>query len=77
MRELRRWARAERPDVALSYNSYAQILAARSLGIPAVTGMDYEHQPLNHVAFRAAQRILLPEAVPASVVRRQGRGPAR
>ena len=72
IREMIRWARVERPDVALSYNSYAQILAARALGIPAVTGMDYEHQPANHVAFRGARRILLPEAVPADVVRKQG-----
>lgn len=71
-RGLIRWARAERPDVALSHNSYAHLLAARALGIPSVTAMDYEHQPANHVAFRAADRILLPEAVPASVVRRQG-----
>ena len=72
LREMRHWARAEGPDVAVSYNSYAQIVAARSLGIPAVTGMDYEHQPLNHIAFRGARRILLPAAVPAAVVARQG-----
>ena len=76
LRDLRGWARANRPDVALSYNSYAQILAARSLGIPAVTGMDYEHQPANHVAFRGAARILLPDAVPAGV-RRQGATPGK
>ncbi len=69
---LRRWARQRRPDVALSHNSYAQILAARSLRIPAVTAMDYEHQPANHLAFRSAARILLPEAVPAATVARQG-----
>ena len=45
IRALRSWARDERPDVALSHNSYAQIVAARSLGIPAVTAMDFEHQP--------------------------------
>ena len=69
---LRRWARGFRPDVALSHNSYAQILAARSLGVATVTAMDYEHQPANHVAFRSAGRILLPEAVPLEAVRRQG-----
>lgn len=67
-----RWAWRERPQVALSHNSYAQLLAARSLWIPSVTAMDYEHQPANNVAFRAADRILLPEAVPAEIVRRQG-----
>lgn len=68
----RRWARAAKPDVALSHNSYAQILAARLAGVPVVTAMDYEHQPVNHFAFRAAQTILLPEAIPPAVVRRQG-----
>src|SRR5687767_816877 len=44
---LRTWARGARPDVALSHNSYAQLVAARTLGIPGVTAMDYEHQPAN------------------------------
>jgi predicted glycosyltransferase len=45
--------------------------------MPAVTAMDYEHQPANKVAFRAANRILLPEAVPADVVAAQGAKPAK
>jgi len=69
---LRRWARSNRPDVALSHNSYAQIVAARAARIPAVTAMDYEHQPANHLAFRLAGTILLPEAYPAPVARHQG-----
>jgi uncharacterized protein len=72
VKRLRSWARRERPDVALSHNSYAQIVAARTLGIPAVTAMDFEHQPANHLAFRLAKRILLPEAFPAEAARRQG-----
>lgn len=74
---LARWAWRERPQVALSHNSYAQILAARSLWIPAVTAMDYEHQPANRAAFHGASRILLPEAVPADVVAAQGARPAK
>lgn len=74
---LRAWARERGADVALSHNSYAQVLAARSLGIPAVTAMDYEHQPANHIAFRGARSILLPEAVPIDAVRRQGASPAK
>jgi uncharacterized protein len=69
---LRRWARRASPDVAVSHNSYAQIVAARAAGIPAVTAMDFEHQPANTVAFRLASRILVPEAVPVDLVRRQG-----
>ena len=69
---LARWARAERPDVALSHNSYAQIVAARIAGVSAVTAMDFEHQPANHVAFRLARRILLPQALDPEAVARQG-----
>jgi uncharacterized protein len=70
--ELRAWGRERRPDVALSHNSYAQIAAARALRIRAVTAMDYEHQPSNHLAFRLASTILLPEALPLEAVARQG-----
>jgi predicted glycosyltransferase len=69
---LRRWAQAFRPDVALSHNSYAQIVAARVLRVPVVTAMDYEGQPANHLAFRLADVILLPEALRRSAVRKQG-----
>ncbi|MGZ6616610.1 MAG: DUF354 domain-containing protein [Solirubrobacteraceae bacterium] len=70
--DLRRWAASVRPDVALSHNSYAQIVAARSLRIPAVTAMDFEHQPANHIAFRLAKTVLVPEVVPVDAIRRQG-----
>jgi uncharacterized protein len=77
MADLRRWAGGERIDVALSHNSYAQVAAARSLGIPAVTAMDFEHQPANHLAFRLASSVLLPEALPPQAVRRQGASPRK
>jgi hypothetical protein len=69
---LRSFAQRTRPDLALSHNSYAQLAAARSLDIPSVTAMDFEHQPSNHLAFRLADVILLPEAIAADDVRRQG-----
>jgi len=72
VRALRAWARAHAPDLALSHNSYAQIAAARSTGIPAVTAMDFEHQPANHVAFRLADQVLLPDAYPRGTARSQG-----
>jgi predicted glycosyltransferase len=71
-RDLRRWAQRCRPDVALSHNSYAQVAAARSLGIPSVTMMDFEGQPANHVAFRLANVVLLPDVLPLESVRWQG-----
>ena len=72
---LRQWARMARPDVALSHNSYAQLLAAKTLRIPAVTAMDFEHQPANHLAFRLARTVLLPAALESVGVHRQGATP--
>ncbi len=66
------WAREFKPDVALSHNSYAQIAAARLLRIPIVTAMDFEHQPANHLAFRLADRILVPDALPVDKLASQG-----
>src|SRR5215211_8612558 len=69
---LARWARNRDFDVAISHNSYSQILAARALGIKSVTLMDYEHQPANHLAFRFASRIIVPTSFPAKRLRRYG-----
>lgn len=74
---LRKVGRRERPDLAASHNSYAQALAARSLGIPTVTLMDYEHTPANHVNFRLAHRVLLPSAIEPAEVRRYGAIPSK
>lgn len=71
------WARSARPDVALSHGSYAQIVAARMIGMPAVTAMDYEHQPANHLSFRLASRLLLPAALEEGAVRRYGATPRK
>jgi predicted glycosyltransferase len=72
VRELHSWARSVRADVALSHNSYGQILAASLLRMPIVTAMDFEHQPANHLAFRLADVILLPQALEGCPLRRQG-----
>ena len=77
VRALASWARRERPDVALSHNSYAQIVAARLLRIRVVTAMDYEHQPANHLAFRLADTVLLPAALESSRLRALGATRAR
>jgi predicted glycosyltransferase len=65
-------ARRERIDLALSFNSYAQAIAALLTGIPLATCMDYEYQPANHLAFRLARRIVVPEGFDAVTLRRQG-----
>ncbi len=69
---LRSWARARAFDLAVSHNSYSQIVAARLLGLRCVTLMDYEHQPANHVAFRLASRVVVPAAFPEAALRRFG-----
>ena len=66
------WARNRSFDLAISHNSYSQILAARALGIRTITLMDYEHQPANHLAFRFASRVIVPASFPAQHLRRFG-----
>lgn len=67
-----RWARGRGIDLAVSHNSYAQTAAARALGIKSVTLMDYEYQPANHLAFRLANRVIVPLAFPDEALRRYG-----
>jgi predicted glycosyltransferase len=69
---LARYARRTRPDVAFSHGSYAQLIAARAARVPAATMMDYEHQPANHLSFRLAKRVVVPELFPAQALRRFG-----
>jgi predicted glycosyltransferase len=69
---LARWARGKNFQLALSHNSYSQILAARALSLRTVTLMDYEHQPANHLAFRLASRIIVPRAFPEAALTRFG-----
>jgi len=74
---LARWARGRKLDLAVSHNSYSQILAARALSLRSVTLMDYEHQPANHLAFRLASRIIVPRAFPEAALTRFGAAPAK
>jgi predicted glycosyltransferase len=70
--ELRRYAKEHGADAAISHGSYAQVVAARSAGIPTVTMMDYDHQPANHLSFRLANRVVVPAAFPSVALRRFG-----
>jgi predicted glycosyltransferase len=74
---LARWARGRDFDLAVSHNSYSQILAARALSLKTTTLMDYEHQPANHLAFRFAARIIVPRAFPDNALQRFGANPAK
>jgi len=66
------WARKRNFDLAISHNSYSQILAARALRMKSVTMMDYEYQPANHLAFRLTSRIIVPASFPERRLRRYG-----
>jgi predicted glycosyltransferase len=67
------WAKHQvRLDLAVSHNSYTQLMAARVLGIRSVTLMDYEYQPMNHLTFRLAGRVGVPECFPLEMIRRCG-----
>ena len=71
-RSLKRWARDLNFDLALSHNSYSQLVAARMLGLRSVTLMDYEYQPANHLAFRLATKVIVPAAFPTDSLRKFG-----
>ncbi|MGI9065420.1 MAG: DUF354 domain-containing protein [Pyrinomonadaceae bacterium] len=74
---LARWARGRKLDLAVSHNSYSQVLAARALSLKTVTLMDYEHQPANHLAFRLASRVIVPRAFPEAALSRFGAHPEK
>jgi uncharacterized protein len=76
-RSLARWARGRGFDLAVGHNSYSQLVAARLLRLRAVTLMDYEHQPANHLAFRLASRVVVPAAFPDEALRRSGARPGK
>ena len=72
VRDLREFARQASPSAAVSHNSYAQLVAARSLRLPVMTAMDYEYQPANHLAFRCADLVAVPSTFPLDRLWNQG-----
>jgi len=70
---LRRWARPQRFDIALSHASHELPLTARSLGVPASYAYDYEFARVQHtLGSRAATRVVVPEAIPQNRLDRLG-----
>ncbi|MGA1791495.1 MAG: DUF354 domain-containing protein [bacterium] len=67
-----KYAKGRGFQLAMSHNSYAQAMAAKLLGIPIATSMDYEHQPANHICFRLARRVVVPECFPDEALERFG-----
>lgn len=71
------WKYGQGSDVAASLNQYAQCVAAFMAGIPSVTTMDYEYQPANHLSFRLARRVIVPEFFPEDALRLYGASPRK
>lgn len=70
--DLYHFAKNKNIDLAISHNSYFQIVAARLLNIPCITSMDFEGQPANHLAFRLASFVSVPEVFPKNKLKKFG-----
>lgn len=70
--ELIRWTLGKKIDLLVSHNSHEPLAVARLLGIKSVNLMDYEHHPMNHLSFRFAKRVIVPESFPAEYLRKFG-----
>jgi uncharacterized protein len=70
---LRRYARGQRFDIALSHASHELPMVARSLGVPSSYAFDYEFARTQHgLGCRAATRVVVPDAIPQSRLDRLG-----
>src|SRR5687768_10794291 len=75
---LRRWAKGRDFHVAFAHGSHELTMSARRLGIPSATTHDYEFASLqHHLGFRAATRVVVPEAIPAERLARLGARPPK
>jgi len=71
-RQLQLAVKGKAIHLAVSHNSYTNIIAGRLVGARVVTLMDYEGQPANHLAFRLAHKIIVPDCFPDQALRRFG-----
>jgi predicted glycosyltransferase len=70
---LARWARPRRFDLAVGHGSVDLAVVSTLLRIPSAQMQDYEHAGLQRqLAFRAARRVLAPDAIPVAAMRRAG-----
>jgi predicted glycosyltransferase len=75
---MRRFGRGRGFELAIAHGSNDLALASRSLGIPEVNMHDYEYAVMQHqVGCRLARRVIFPDSVPPSRLRRFGLGPDR
>jgi uncharacterized protein len=78
MPKLRRWAKGRGFHAALAHGSHYLTLVARTLGIPSSTTFDYEFATLQHqFGCRAANYVVVPEAIPPERLERYGVRPPK
>lgn len=76
--EMLRFGRRRGFDAALAHGSTDLPMACRVLRVPNSTMFDYEWATLQHnVNCRLANRVLVPDAIPAERLRRYGAGPSK
>ena len=75
--ELVKWARGKKIDLFVGHNSHEPLLAAKILNIKSVNLMDYEHHPANHLSFRLASKVIVPENFPLESLRKFGANDAK
>ena len=75
---LARWARRHRFDLALGHGSVDLGAVSAALRVPSVQMQDYEYAGLQRqIAFRAARRVLAPDAIPVEAMDRAGASPRK
>ncbi len=71
--KLARWARGRGIALGLGHGSVDLAVVSSLLRIPSVQMQDYEYAGLQRqLAFRAARRVLAPDAIPVEAMRRAG-----
>jgi predicted glycosyltransferase len=78
LRDLHRWAKGRKFDIALTHASHELTLTARRLGIPSSTTFDYEFAWFQHqLGCRAATRVVVPAAIPPERLEQYGVRPPK
>jgi uncharacterized protein len=67
------WARPRRFDLAVGHGSVDVAVVSAALRVPLAQMQDYEYAGVQRqVAFRAARRVLVPDAIPVEAMRKAG-----
>jgi hypothetical protein len=75
---LLRWARRRRFQLAVGHGSVDLAVVSTLLRVRSAQMQDYEHAGLQRqLAFRAARRVLAPDAIPIEAMRRAGAAPGK